>query len=73
MELVVEPKGGKKPITYHWYSLRLGQNGFKLVDEGKGKNRLKITVKNQTYDYRCIIQTKDWKILGTIPVRVEKR
>ena len=73
MELVVEPKGGKKPITYHWYRLRFGQNKFELVDEGKGKNRLKVTVKNQPYDYRCIMETKDNKVLSTIPVRVEKR
>ena len=73
MELVVELKGGKKPVEYRWFALRFGQNKFELVGVGKGKNRLKVTVKNQPYDYRCIMETKDNKVLSTIPVRVEKR
>ncbi|WP_314881516.1 hypothetical protein [Filifactor alocis] len=36
-------------------------------------NKLKVNVKNVLYDYRCVMASKDNKVLSTIPVRVEKR
>ncbi len=73
MELVVEPKGGKKPITYHWYRLRFGQNKFELVGVGNGINKLKVIVKNETYYYFCSMRDKNDRGARTVPVRVEKR
>ena len=76
MELVVELKGGKKTIEYKWYRMKYGQNKFEFVGTGEGTNntnKLKVNVKNVPYDYRCVMVSKDNKVLSTIPVRVEKR
>ncbi|EFM38684.1 hypothetical protein HMPREF0379_1502 [[Eubacterium] yurii subsp. margaretiae ATCC 43715] len=71
--LDVKVEGGKTPYNYQWEERKVGgRNYTKSSARGSDTNVLSPNVKNDAYDYRCVIKDANGAKVISADARVEK-